>query len=110
MPKKKKFIFIGEEQYPIDGLSLEIPASLLVQWLKEEREKAQRTCISSLRPFVSGHVGRTRLQEIELAFDEEVVMVEETAEPEVLFIDDGVRKVVSVPDYRNIIQLIERSK
>ena len=111
MPKKEKVIFIGEQQYPMDSVVLKISYSTLLQLLEEEGQHVKKTCISTVRPFISGDVGRTRLAELE---EEDLVLVEEEIcqEPHVeyLIVDESLpERSIKIEDFSRFRQTIRRS-
>jgi len=110
MSKQKRLVIIGEQEYPLDGVVLKLTLAQLQELFNQEQKIATTHCISQLRPFVSGETGRARLESIELAFNEEVVLVEEEVReaPEYVFIDDERGQIIEGVDFERVIQTITR--
>jgi len=108
MPKKQRLIVIGESELPLDKVVLKIPLSALAQLLTEEKKEATQECITQLRPFVSGQIGRSRLDDIQ----EEFVLVEKEVveEPDYVFIDENRGQVIRDVDFREVFQVIRRKR
>ena len=108
MPKTKKLIVIGGSELPIDNVVVKLTLADLAALLKEEKEAATRECITQLRPFVSGQLGRDRLDNIQ----EEYVLVEEEVveQPEYVFIDKARDLVLQDVDFEHVFQTIRRRR
>ena len=108
MPKNKRIIVIGESELPLDKVVLKISLAALAQLLTEEKKEATEQCITQLRPFVSGQIGRSRLVDIE----EEFMVVEEEVveQPDYVFIDEDRGQVLSDVDFGHVIQTIRRNR
>ena len=112
MSKNKKVIVIGEQVYPLNGVTLQISLADLSKLLVEERKEGAQQCISILRPFVSSEIGRSRLDSIELGYDEVLVEVEEDVveESKFIFIDDDRGEILEGVSFENVFQTIRRRK
>ena len=108
MPKTQRIIVLGNLEFPMDKVVLKIPLSALAKLLGEEKREATQECITQLRPFVSGQIGRARLDDIQ----EEFVIVEEKVveQPDYVFIDEDRGQVLQDVDFGCVIQTIRRNR
>lgn len=111
MSKTKKVVLIGNQTFPLEGVSVKIPLGTLAKLLAEEKKETTVKCITSLRPFVTGQSGRIRLEELEIGCEEELILIrEEAAEvPDVVFVDEQYGKIIEEVDYDKVIQTIRCS-
>ena len=115
--KEKKVIVIGEEQYPLEKMQVCMSVEHFITLMENQRSTMSKNCISQLRPFIVGDVGRRRLERIELELEEQgdfvLEEVEETS-PEIVVValdEDGrQRKVRGVEDFSGLVQIIQRNK
>ena len=105
MSKQKHVVLIGEQEYPCEGVNVNVPLSVIYQLTQELQQAAQKECVTLLRPFVTSSIGRERIMTIEEKYlvDEEVV-----SEPEAVFTDMASNQRIPNVDFKNIIQTIRR--